>query len=854
MPRLSPAPALFCLLAACVGRCGDPGADVSEAPTPDPRPHPEAADAVDAAEAMGRLRPRRSGWALRLYEALDDAEITLPSGENALRLPARHPLTRWRPMPGQAAPGASLWAADSPARLPASNAFASPAELTLWRGDERLPFCNLPSAEASDCWDLKDGLLWLAAPGDPGATEAPPALEIHGVAEAAARMDPAASGLPPRQFVRGELTLGGDTRPGLWLPAPAEIRWPLTLPEGARLTLHAAIAPAPLRDQRSDGATLEVALGDTPLATLTLTPGDPLRPLELDLSNHAGPAELRLRTLPGGDDRYDYVFVGAPTLSAPGEAPPRRVVVVGVDTLRFDALSQHHYGRDTSAPLDDFASGAVLFERAWTPAPRTRPSFQSALTGRWPGAAGQALTLGERLARAGFATAGFAANVHLQPRFGFHRGADLWRYRSRRPAGDQLQDALGWLRERGDRDAYAFVHLIDPHLPYEPPVDWQTRYGEADPGPIQPTMNRWEVLDLVQSGQAREANLAWLRQRYDAEIRYLSEALAGFLAEVEALEGDTLVVLFSDHGEEFWDHGGFEHNHTLYDELTRAVLWIRPPGGLAGGPRRLAPPVGTVDLVPTVCDLLGVPAGELDGRSLAGLFQGTEAGAAEALRQRPLALGHLMYDLEQWGVVYGGHKYTLETATGRERLYNLEADPREQRDLAPDAPPASLAGWRALLERATGHPAGWGWRVEVKALREPLVLRFSAPVRAAAVLDPEAASRRRANVAWGEVPDVLPEEIGQVALSEDRRLLILTPGPYPDGTLGVILEDPRTTAELALGSVVRPERRAGTQLDTPAGAVSIEAGAVILPGAGEDEVGGAAEDDLEELRALGYVE
>jgi len=401
---------------------------------------------------------------------------------------------------------------------------------------------------------------------------------------------------------------------------------------------------------------------------------------------------------------------------------------------------------------------------------------------------------------------------------------------------------------------------MDPHIFYEAPAPFTDRYvKDSAPGPLTGHEHRWAVLRKEQSGGLPESSKDWLRDRYDGEVRYTAGALADFLLGLEALPGDTLTVVFTDHGEEFWDHGSYEHNHTLYDELVRGVLWIHPPGGGGGA---VSDPVDTVDIVPTVLALLGVEAGELDGLSLAPLME-TAATAdtvapetlSSALAARPLPLGHLMYDRERWGVVFQGHKYLLETASGEQELYDLDADPGEQNDLVTSASgDDAMARWWAALEAATGWPVGRGWRIHLGDMKTPFTVTFTHPVRAAAVIDPEAAERHRANQAWGEVPGTLPEEVGAVTLSDDRLTLSFTPGVAPSGILGVIFESGDTQAVFQAGEKRKPVPARGGGIVLGESALRVEAGALILPGDAKAGLSPAESEDLSELRELGYIE
>ena len=214
----------------------------------------------------------------------------------------------------------------------------------------------------------------------------------------------------------------------------SKAEWTVTIPErGATFNAWTALEPVPLLEQPSDGGSvhLEVTVGGvTKEAGRTTLSGasEGFNKWSVKLSKWAGQeVTLRLRTDAGKTDVFDYFFVGAPSVSGDAAQPPRRIVVIGLDTTRPDHFSYFGYPRATTPDFDEVLRQSVVFPNAWTSAPRTRPSFRSA-TGRNPLDAVGAKNIGMVLSEHGFATAGFAANVHLQPRFDFSDGFDDWTY------------------------------------------------------------------------------------------------------------------------------------------------------------------------------------------------------------------------------------------------------------------------------------------------------------------------------------------------------------------------------------------------------------------------------------------
>lgn len=516
-------------------------------------------------------------------------------------------------------------------------------------------------------------------------------------------------------YVRAYERSGDETRIGLILPAPTVVAWDLIIPPDSELQF------APVLIRRSSGSPEQSSLGfvleveiEVPEGTSKLYSKQIRNTLfegvRLDLSKWAG-RRVRLRMRTSADRRVpgELHFIAQPVITRLG-ANTRRVVLIFIDTLRPDHLGSYGYPRDTSPNIDSFAKGAVLFEAARSVAPWTLPSARSALTGHLPDRYSQVVPLPERLRRRGFATAMFAANWYLDQHFEMQRGWELLRSVIGESAERQTQHALAWLREQRGRDALLLVHYMDPHLPYREPSSHRELFAQADvPAPLADFELRQDVFALHQRLPVRARE--YLIGRYDNNIRYVDDALAPLLA---ALGADDVIVLFSDHGEEFFEHGSFEHGHTLYDELLRVPLVIRAPGL---EPSRVRSPVSLMDIAPTVLDLLGLPHADMRGVSLvAAASAGGDARAA--LETRSLAFGWPLYGSERWGFFRGNEKWM--TSAGRLEHYDLKTDPDESRDLASAEGNASPESVRGPLSAALGHPVESVLRLHVgRAPRTP---------------------------------------------------------------------------------------------------------------------------------------
>jgi arylsulfatase A-like enzyme len=766
------------------------------------------------------------------------------------------------------APG-KLYSAALPFRVPKNQRRFAPPGMRVFVGETELAFTASPpgaNAERPGYWTFERDELRFAFDGEASEVR----VEHPSVVQGFRRLNfdtARADGLTAEQFVHHGITLGPKGREGLLLPAPASATWSaLTLPKGASFRAEVSIAPTPILST-SDGAAVVVEVvheGQRTEAGRQPVPSgaESFLPMEVDLTAWAGKTvDLIVRTEAVGTVDDDYVFLGSPEVRGEAAGPVRRVIVIGIDTLRPDHLSINGYHRATSPELDAWAQDAVRFDRAWTSAPRTRPSFRSATTGRLPLEAVCAKNIGEVFDEAGFATAGIVSNVHLNQQFDFQRGFDLWWLDGAAKVDDQTTRARQFIDEHQDRDLYLFLHVMDPHIFYRAPEPWYSRFT-TDLAPLSKEeqlpkiFNRWQVYRWDRQGKLSDLRKQWMEALYDGEVAYTSHTLGAFLSYVDSLPGENLIVIHNDHGEEFWEHGGFEHNHTLYDDTTRGLLWIKPPGG-TGHPAMTSPyPATLQDIAPTLYDFAGLAdTPPTDGVSLIPALRG-EVDPREWARAIPI--GHLQYDVDQWGVVWNDHKYSLVTGTGKEELYDLRNDPAEQNNLAGTVDTEPY--WRQL---ALSHKidAGPGWRLDVDLPSgAELVLTLPADALVADVLDPELHTRQRANQEWGEVPKVLPSDVGQLTLADDKRTIRFVAGPKGKGKLYVRFAEP--TAFAGLGATLRGTEAtidARGKLTWKNASVEVSPGVVLV--SPESEVsrmkqcgnGTSTDAELEELRALGYI-
>jgi len=332
---------------------------------------------------------------------------------------------------------------------------------------------------------------------------------------------------------------------------------------------------------------------------------------------------------------------------------PKGVILISIDTLRADRLGAYGYPLDTSPFFDEFAARGTLFENAIVQLPGTLPSHMSIFTGLYPAEHGvyppdrilsnEIPTLPEMFSDAGFSTAGFTEGGYVSGHYGFERGFDEFRaVNTGKPgaAGRTFALAKDWLSqlEKGE-DFFLFVHTYevhDPYLPMEP-------YGENSWPREAPDV--WEPtganLTAASEGllDVTPEQVEYFSALYDAGIRYVDQELRLLLEHAWAagLSRDTTVVITSDHGEEFLEHGSFVHRQ-VYNETLHVPLLIRTLGQRRG--QRVPELVQSIDIAPTVLDMLGVrfDAESFSGTSLVPVFDGGDPDAeseafAEGLSQ-----------------------------------------------------------------------------------------------------------------------------------------------------------------------------------------------------------------------------
>lgn len=432
-------------------------------------------------------------------------------------------------------------------------------------------------------------------------------------------------------------------------------------------------------------------------------------------------------------------------------SPYRGAILITIDTARADHYSAYGYGKPTSPRLDGLASRGALFERAVVPIPRTTQSLASLMTGLAPAAHGvrtlyESLdprfdTLAERLAEAGYKTGAFVEVPFFRavgdrllafgleqgfaPRFFTDPTPGEWR------AAELTDRALRWLEKNKDERFFLWVHYRDPHAPYWPPAPFTNRFdpNHAEPydGPLPEYFHYWPVderfvMKVPEGKTEEELKLAKERMKfgkselltprfieraialYDGEIAYTDDQIGRLLDGLAplGLSDRVVTVITADHGESLGEHDFyFDHGEFLYDTCLRVPFVIRAPGL---PPVRVPDLVGTIDVAPTILDLLAAkPLDGIQGRSLVPLLRGESMRSHEYFAETGEPLfpeGNPRFAGDESAIARASsqdpemrqrafltpHRFKLiqDPATGKVEIYDCGKDPGETTDAALD--------------------------------------------------------------------------------------------------------------------------------------------------------------------------
>ena len=371
------------------------------------------------------------------------------------------------------------------------------------------------------------------------------------------------------------------------------------------------------------------------------------------------------------------------------QTPRPNLLLITIDTVRADRLGAYGYRSAETPAMDRLARDGVRFADATTASPLTGPAHAAILTGVYPARYGvrdnattpmpqQAVTLAERLKTAGYRTGGFIGAFILGSEYGFAQGFDEFdarfdrfdasmKLQAQRPGDAVVDAAVRWLHQSSAQPFFAWVHLYDAHAPYTPPAPLASRFRTRP---------------------------------YDGEIAYVDRCIQRVLSVLEQQNtlDRTVVTVIADHGEGLGDHGEGEHGLFLYEPVLHIPWIVRLPGRALAG-TVIGEQVRSIDVVPTVAELLGVaPPDNLDGLSVVAVMKGSPR------RDPPPAYAETFYPRFHYGwselrsIRADGWKYI---DAPRPELYNMKTDRAEAQN-ALDARGPLAAGLQADLNRIAG--------------------------------------------------------------------------------------------------------------------------------------------------------
>ncbi|MCX7973248.1 MAG: sulfatase-like hydrolase/transferase [Candidatus Aminicenantes bacterium] len=372
------------------------------------------------------------------------------------------------------------------------------------------------------------------------------------------------------------------------------------------------------------------------------------------------------------------------------------IILIIIDSLRPDHLSYFGYFRPTSPVIDQLCQGGVVFRKVIAQSSQTGPAIASLWTGLYPSRHGIQLysynqsydpikrdvppflddafrTMAEYLKENGYTTMAIVANPWLQPEFGFAQGFD--QYFSILPNYGQLtinkfNETVANLRTSDEKPYFAYLHLMDTHAPYLNPSGPKNLFVKFRGEPIYGMGYKDEV---------RSQDLVYACGLYDEQIHYV-DGLIGQLIDYLQKKGifkETLLILASDHGEEFYEHLGLGHGVTLYNEVITTFFLLYLPELF--GHKVIEDRVQAIDLLPTILDLLGISYEQelLDGESLIPLIFSSSSGFK--MKKERIFLSELG---DKKAVIYDKFKYIYDFFLQTEELYDLKRDPGELLNLA----------------------------------------------------------------------------------------------------------------------------------------------------------------------------
>jgi len=548
--------------------------------------------------------------------------------------------------------------------------------------------------------------------------------------------------------------------PALVQVGPSALRYALALPADAELRFTPELHP--LARAAAASAVLRVTVepeggGEREVWRAQVGSAPSAKEVTVKLPARAGEVvRLGLHVAAAGSERFAWVtwraprIMGRPTAavepSAAGPYTPEEerhaqalreqlrglnVVLVVLDAARASSFGCYGYGAQTTPEVDRIAADGVVFERAFTPAVYTLGAMSSLWTSQYPDRhhaevsyadrlPPDRLTLAQALTARGVHTAGFVANAMAGTAFGFDRGFSEFTevFRLFPDLGSRAEGFRRvlpqWLQRHRREPFFAYVHVREPHFPYDPPPPFGARFGPDAPLDVQQRRDRAWYTDVNQGRIKPSAGqVEHLRRLYDGNLAYADQEVGALRQALQdtGLWDRTVLVITADHGEQLYEHGYISHSAQVYEQSVHVPLVVRLPQGRGPRGTRIREMVDLLDLSPTFVDVLlgggaGPTARAFQGRSLLPVIAGA--------RGKPAILSRTVWERPVYALRDDRYKLVYDSRTGEGRLFDLQVDPGETRDMAGERPlradwyRQALQQWLSGLAEGSAHAAAGG--------------------------------------------------------------------------------------------------------------------------------------------------
>lgn len=394
------------------------------------------------------------------------------------------------------------------------------------------------------------------------------------------------------------------------------------------------------------------------------------------------------------------------------------LILISIDGLQAKHLSKYGYSKNTTPNLDAFLDQSTLFTKTVSPAPWTVPSHMSIFTSMYPSEhkvvnkfadfnietqkgvvanlknlSPNAITLTQILKNNGYTTGGFTGDAGVGPQFGFNQGFDTY-YEPTSTFGGfdgSIPKALAWLSQNKDKQFFLFLHGYDVHGQHVPSTGFDYRYvtkpynGEYTGSTKEQGLLREKALANNGRLNMSQQDVDFWRAIYDEKISRMDLEFKNFMDSIKkmGLMNNSVIVVMSDHGTEFYEHQSIDHGATLYSELINTLFAIHQPDQTQG--KKVDQLVSTMDILPTVLNLLGIQnpvPQQTKGIDLTPVLKGDADIAHDVFSETDYRL----FTFKRSLTTKDGWKLIITLENGKKELYDLNNDPNEQKNLITQSP------------------------------------------------------------------------------------------------------------------------------------------------------------------------